>query len=622
MKKYKLILAFIIGAILVHAPIFGQSSLYRMKSVNSFGWNQRVVPNAAYLDSTFNGFWLRAGNTVGNNTSYIGTNDNRSFYIKTNNSNSHKFKVDSFGYCTIVADTNGLGAPASQSALSIIGSYQNNAYMSLNCDNISAYRIKHRSTGKEWFLQNQTYGGGVCGLDGIGLGVSSNPASSFLALTKRGSLSVQTYSSNVLGSRFLIDTLGNSSFLSRLKIGSITLPTTSSATLDVVGTLNVSSTATLGTTLVNALNSTNYVNIGPASFYDIGNGEARIYGKSYGLSFRGYNPMSTVVEEKFAFQSDRRKTGANYSFSFTPTSFTAQTASTDAPIYVVGSATVGHATGALTTANGLLWSAQTHSFIGASTITDCYASFFNKSIAGSNATITRNWGIGTDGSALITKSCVIGAAAKTPVATLDVSGSMSVSSTATVNGNTNIGGYLSISSFVNTSSDLIASGNVQVGTRLIPTAAANLTISTRAASSNDIIFCANTSTANSLETMRLTSAGVMSVTGTMIVSGTSTLSNLGSSMIGTSQIAGVLTGSGTLDFSSTSAQSNSDLTITVTGAAVGDPVSLAVPATMLDGVSYFAWVTSANTVTVRLNNYSSSAKDPASGTFKATVIKN
>lgn len=52
MKKYRIILAFILGAILVHVDVFGQSSKYRMKTVTGFGWGQRVVPNAAYLDST------------------------------------------------------------------------------------------------------------------------------------------------------------------------------------------------------------------------------------------------------------------------------------------------------------------------------------------------------------------------------------------------------------------------------------------------------------------------------------------------------------------------------------------------------------------------------------------
>lgn len=83
-----------------------------------------------------------------------------------------------------------------------------------------------------------------------------------------------------------------------------------------------------------------------------------------------------------------------------------------------------------------------------------------------------------------------------------------------------------------------------------------------------------------------------------------------------------LSGSATLDFGSTSAQSSSDLTITVTGAADGDVVSLGVPnASVNANTNYTAWVSAANTVTVRFNNYSSGSVDPASGTFKVKIFK-
>lgn len=83
-----------------------------------------------------------------------------------------------------------------------------------------------------------------------------------------------------------------------------------------------------------------------------------------------------------------------------------------------------------------------------------------------------------------------------------------------------------------------------------------------------------------------------------------------------------LTGSATLDFGNTAAQNSADLTITVTGAADGDVVSLGVPNTAVNANSCFtAWVSAANTVTVRFNNYSSGAIDPASATFKIRVNK-
>jgi hypothetical protein len=84
-----------------------------------------------------------------------------------------------------------------------------------------------------------------------------------------------------------------------------------------------------------------------------------------------------------------------------------------------------------------------------------------------------------------------------------------------------------------------------------------------------------------------------------------------------------LTGSDTLDFPSTGSHSSADLTITVTGAADGDMVILGVPnASVTNDSNYTAWVSTANTVTVRFNHYGSGNSNPASGTFKVYVIKN
>lgn len=81
----------------------------------------------------------------------------------------------------------------------------------------------------------------------------------------------------------------------------------------------------------------------------------------------------------------------------------------------------------------------------------------------------------------------------------------------------------------------------------------------------------------------------------------------------------ILTGSATLDFTSTAAQTSSELTITVTGAVVNDVVSVGPPAAPNANSSFSAYVSATNTVTVRFNNYSSGAIDPASATYKVTV---
>lgn len=83
-----------------------------------------------------------------------------------------------------------------------------------------------------------------------------------------------------------------------------------------------------------------------------------------------------------------------------------------------------------------------------------------------------------------------------------------------------------------------------------------------------------------------------------------------------------LTGSATMDFLSTDAQKSRDLTITVTGASDGDVVSLGVSnAAVSANTCYTAWVSAANTVTIRFNNYSNVAVDPAQGNFKVFVTK-
>ncbi len=87
-------------------------------------------------------------------------------------------------------------------------------------------------------------------------------------------------------------------------------------------------------------------------------------------------------------------------------------------------------------------------------------------------------------------------------------------------------------------------------------------------------------------------------------------------------IAKTLTNTAALDFPNTAAQASSDLTIGVTGAALGDVVLLGVPnASQPANSCYTAFVSAANTVTVRFNNYSAAAVDPANGTFRVAIVK-
>lgn len=82
----------------------------------------------------------------------------------------------------------------------------------------------------------------------------------------------------------------------------------------------------------------------------------------------------------------------------------------------------------------------------------------------------------------------------------------------------------------------------------------------------------------------------------------------------------VLTGTATLDFGSIAAVTGLELTITVAGAAAGDAVALAPPATMTAGLVWSGRVSAANTVTVRVSNITAGALDPASATWGAAVF--
>ncbi len=82
----------------------------------------------------------------------------------------------------------------------------------------------------------------------------------------------------------------------------------------------------------------------------------------------------------------------------------------------------------------------------------------------------------------------------------------------------------------------------------------------------------------------------------------------------------ILRASAALDFDLT-AVSSQDLTITVTGAAVGDECSLGVPnGSVTADTIFYAWISAANTVTVRASRISGTP-NPASGTFKVTVVQ-
>lgn len=83
----------------------------------------------------------------------------------------------------------------------------------------------------------------------------------------------------------------------------------------------------------------------------------------------------------------------------------------------------------------------------------------------------------------------------------------------------------------------------------------------------------------------------------------------------------VLTATAALDFGSIAAVTSEDLTIAVTGAALGDTVALGLPAAPTAGIVFTGFVSAADTVTVRATNITAGAVDPASAEITAMVFK-
>ena len=86
-------------------------------------------------------------------------------------------------------------------------------------------------------------------------------------------------------------------------------------------------------------------------------------------------------------------------------------------------------------------------------------------------------------------------------------------------------------------------------------------------------------------------------------------------------VTNVLGASATLNFASIAAAASEDLTITVTGANANNVVALGLPAAPAAGLVFNAFVSAADTVTVRASNITGSAVDAASATYSAVVFQ-
>lgn len=94
-----------------------------------------------------------------------------------------------------------------------------------------------------------------------------------------------------------------------------------------------------------------------------------------------------------------QSSGTVIDFRWDKAAHTGQTASNPINGFLFVSGTRQWATGAITTQSEFEVTAPTYSFVGASTITNAFTGFFNRPNAGTNATITNRWALGTLGPA-------------------------------------------------------------------------------------------------------------------------------------------------------------------------------------------------------------------------------
>lgn len=111
-------------------------------------------------------------------------------------------------------------------------------------------------------------------------------------------------------------------------------------------------------------------------------------GGQFRMNFTGVNSNWT---------QSNNPTGWEPAFTWQAGTHTAITLSTEKPMFTVGTFTQQWATGALTIQRNFWIKAPTLAFVGASTASDAYNLYVDTPIAGTNATITRAWGIGSTG---------------------------------------------------------------------------------------------------------------------------------------------------------------------------------------------------------------------------------
>lgn len=145
---------------------------------------------------------------------------------------------------------------------------------------------------------------------------------------------------------------------------------------------------------------------------------------------------------------------------------------------------------------------------------------------------------------------------------------------------------------------------------------------------NNVYKITGSSNALTLNGATFASPGTIGGTTPGAITGTTITANTSLTINGGTAVTKILSATASLNFTALAANSCEILTITVTGAADGDTVTLGVPTALadVDGATertvFYGWVSGADTVSVRRCNVTGTITvDPAAATVRAAVIK-
>lgn len=181
--------------------------------------------------------------------------------------------------------------------------------------------------------------------------------------------------------------------------------------------INIGNANTTGQRILRAGQGTGWVDIGNASdstgigfisFNQTTNtlANSALYGGAFSTVLNSNNVVYirlgngnqiAVNITNHVFTPSSASSGAITPFTFTVPANTGQTLSTNIPNFKVTGASKTFATGALATQYFNYFSANTLAFVGASTATEVFTAYFDKTTVGTNATITRNFSAGFGG---------------------------------------------------------------------------------------------------------------------------------------------------------------------------------------------------------------------------------